>query len=372
MLFAILTIEDVKALKQEIKKATKLKWYKRLMIIQLSSQGSSVPALARDFDLNPATIRSYIHDFNRGGISELRPRKSSGRKKQIKWTKAQWQDLMYQSPCDFSLLESEAKNWKQALLVQYFARYHHTSVSQTTISNSMRAAGVRWRRAKLKVHSPDPLYEVKKMRVESLRKKALNQTLTSADAEDPPPEEKTARLVYFDATDLHWCPDIGNGYTTIGQQEKVLSPGAENPWYALLGSMFYPSGEGLYTIHERKRSAEALAHFQLLIDCDTDTFWFVILDNATAHHTKAINAFVEANKTRIELVYLPTYSPHLNLIERLWGMMRAQITRNNFYESLQKLAEQAVSWLEKLTFSAFCSLMGVDESQLSFVQKHFE
>ncbi len=367
MLFAKLTTEDVKVLKQEMRRTTEIKWYKRLMIIQLSYQGSAVSTLAHDFDLSSATIRSYIRGFNQGGISELKPGKSSGRKKQINWTKAQWKDLIYQSPCDFSLLESEAKNWTQALLVQYFAHYQQITVSQTTISNTMKATGVRWRRAKLKVHSPDPLYEVKKMRVEHLRNKALNQALSSADAEDPPLEERGARLVYFDATDLHWCPDIGNGYTMIGQQEKVLSPGAENPWYALLGSMIYPSGEGLYTIHERKRSVEALAHFQLLIDSDPDAFWFVILDNATAHHTKAINAFVQNNKQRIELVYLPTYSPHLNLIERLWGMMRAQITRNNFYESLQKLAEKAVSWLEQLTFPTFCSLMGVDDSQLSFV-----
>jgi hypothetical protein len=66
--------------------------------------------------------------------------------------------------------------------------------------------------------------------------------------------------VFFDATDLHWCPDVGNGYAPKGEQIKVDSPGIENPWCALLGSLIYPTGEGLYTIHERKRHEEVKVH----------------------------------------------------------------------------------------------------------------
>jgi transposase len=68
------------------------------------------------------------------------------------------------------------------------------------------------------------------------------------------------------------------------------------------------------------------------------------------------------------LVFQPTYSPHLNLIERLWRVMRGQMTRNQFYTNLKELAEAIVEWLEKLSFSKFCSLMGIDEAQLVFVQ----
>ena len=69
-------------------------------------------------------------------------------------------------------------------------------------------------------------------------------------------------------------------------------------------------------------------------------FWFVVLDNASAHTTPAVMSFAEQHRDRLELVYLPTYRPHLNLIERLWRLMRSQITRNRFFESLND-----VSWL---------------------------
>lgn len=372
MLYAQLTTEDKAQLRNELKCATNAKWFRRLTVIELSSRGFKVSSLAQMFSLSEATIRIYIHAYNRGKVDGLRPSTSSGRQLRIEWKKAQWEDLLYQSPSDFDKLSSQAKNWSQKLLVQYFASYHQLSVSQSTISKALRKVGIRWRRAKLKVHSPDPLYQVKRERVDHLRQKALRNELSSADAKDPPPEEKPARFIYFDATDLHWCPDIGNGYQPTGKQTKVDSPGSDNPWYALLGSLHYPSGEGFYTIHERKRSAEAVAHFQLLIDSDPDAFWFVVIDNASAHHTQMMKTFAQEHCHCLEFVFLPTYSPHLNLIERLWGHMRAQMTRNFFYDSLEQMAKAVVAWLECLPFSAFCSLMGVDPSQLSFLQEHFE
>ena len=51
--------------------------------------------------------------------------------------------------------------------------------------------------------------------------------------------------------------------------------------------------------------------------------------------------------------------------------MRSKVTRNRFYESLNAVAQAAVDWLETLPFAEFSSLMGIDESQLAFVDKPF-
>jgi transposase len=180
---------------------------------------------------------------------------------------------------------------------------------------------------------------------------------------------KAAKLAFFDITDLHWCPDIGNSYVSQGSQCRVESPGTQNPWYALLGSLIYPSGDGLYTIHQRKRHQDVRAHLEVLLEQEPDTFWIVVLDNASAHTTPQLEPFWAEHQDRLFPMFQPTYSPHLNLIERLWRLMRGQMTRNQFYGSLKELAEAIVEWLEKLPFSKFCSIMGIDEAQLPFMQK---
>jgi transposase len=45
----------------------------------------------------------------------------------------------------------------------------------------------------------------------------------------------------------------------------------------------------------------------------------VFLDNARYHHAKLVKEWLARPSCRIKLHFLPTYCPHLNPIERLWG-----------------------------------------------------
>jgi hypothetical protein len=47
--------------------------------------------------------------------------------------------------------------------------------------------------------------------------------------------------------------------------------------------------------------------------------------------------------------------------------MRKYVTKNQFYPHLLILCEAVMEWLQKLTFSQFCSIMGIDKSELVFV-----
>lgn len=364
MIFAEVNAQAQKELLKELKQASDSKWYRRLKIIQLSSQRTPVPRLATLFDLCPATVRVYITQYNTGGLEGLKRHYSDGAPPKIPLTKVDWEELLHQSPSQFDRLHTGARNWTQHLLIEYLWQYHEVRVSQGAISHCLKRHKLSWNRGKLKVTSPDPLYTVKREQIDTL-KKAAEGTLSRHDVPDADVSQpvKPAKLRFFDATDLHWCPDVGNGYGPQGTQIRVDSPGLANPWYALLGSLEYPSGAGLYTIHTRKRHQEVRAHLEVLLESEADTFWIVVLDNASAHTTPKLDEFLTQHQDRLKLVFQPTYSPHLNLIERLWRKMRGQMTKNQFYGSLKELAEAIVEWLEKLPFSEFCSLMGLEEAQ---------
>ena len=185
-----------------------------------------------------------------------------------------------------------------------------------------------------------------------MKQKAKIGVLSSLDAiaVDPDQPIRPAKLAYFDSTDLHLCPEVGNVYQPTAEQVKVETPGLYNPWYALFGSLAYPAGEGLYTIHQLKRHQEVQAHLQLLLDSDPDVFWFVVLDNASAHTTPALDQFLQDNCHRLE---------------KLWKPMRAQVTNNQFFEDLPALAQAVVDWFDKLSFVQFCSLLGVSDTSYS-------
>jgi len=63
---------------------------------------------------------------------------------------------------------------------------------------------------------------------------------------------------------------------------------------------------------------------------------YVIIDNVSLHFTKEVRAVTEKNKN-LELVHLPSYSPWLNNIEKVWKWMKQRVVHahpwcNNFKE----------------------------------------
>ena len=166
------------------------------------------------------------------------------------------------------------------------------------------------------------------------------------------------RLFFFDEANVSWCPDTGRIYRIRGEQAKIDSPGRNKTQY-ILGSLEYPTGNGLYEIYDRKTNVQVRSHWQSLLDEYPDDFLFVVRDNASSHVTPMLDDFLLENANRLCLVPMPTYSPNLNLIERLWKYMRDNITRNHFYSSFKELCEALVDWLETLPFERFMSLIGI-------------
>lgn len=63
----------------------------------------------------------------------------------------------------------------------------------------------------------------------------------------------------------------------------------------------------------------------------------MILDNARIHHAKLLQPFLVDNQHRFKLVFLPPYSPQLNLVENLWKWLKESVVNNVFSPNIQKI-----------------------------------
>jgi len=60
----------------------------------------------------------------------------------------------------------------------------------------------------------------------------------------------------------------------------------------------------------------------------------MVLDNVRYHHAKRLKPILGKYNNRIELVYLPPYSPDLNPVERIWWYMIKKISHNRYLEKM--------------------------------------
>lgn len=90
--------------------------------------------------------------------------------------------------------------------------------------------------------------------------------------------------------------------------------------------------------------AEAMINFfQELEKQSKATRIHIILDNARAHKNHKLDEYLKNSK--IQLHYLPPYSPNLNPIERLWKIVREQTLYNRYYPTFSEFAESVRGFL---------------------------
>ncbi len=73
----------------------------------------------------------------------------------------------------------------------------------------------------------------------------------------------------------------------------------------------------------------------------------VFLDNARYHHAKILQPWLANPQRRVKLHFLPPYAPHLNPIERLWGVMHKCVTHNRHYAAFNQFTDAVLGFFRK-------------------------
>jgi len=74
---------------------------------------------------------------------------------------------------------------------------------------------------------------------------------------------------------------------------------------------------------------------------------YLIVDNARYYRSRLVREYLKTS--RVKLVFLPAYSPNLNLIERLWKLMKREVLTNIYYENFGPFRYACTSFLKMLS-----------------------
>jgi hypothetical protein len=73
----------------------------------------------------------------------------------------------------------------------------------------------------------------------------------------------------------------------------------------------------------------------------------VYLDNARYHHAKLVRDWLAQPERRIKRHFVPPYCPHLNPIERLWGLRHRNVTHNRCYATFNEFRDAMLGFLKE-------------------------
>ena len=137
---------------------------RRSQIVRASARGERVPPIARALGCGEQTVRNAIHAFDAQGVAALIEGSSRPHVIQAAFDAAgteRLRALLHRSPREFG---HPTSLWTLDLAAEtaFRAGITPTRVSDETVRATLARLGIRWRRAKAWITSPDPAYVRKK------------------------------------------------------------------------------------------------------------------------------------------------------------------------------------------------------------------
>ena len=204
--------------------------------------------------------------------------------------------------------------WSCATLAAQLQVQRGIEVSAATTRRWLHELGWVWKRAKLVARDDDPQRTAKlahiRFCIENLARRAA--------------------LVFADELDIHLLPKVGYQWMAKGEVVEIVTPGQNQKRY-LAGALDHLSGRVISCIGERKTAALFLELLKALEGAYPTASYqrlYVVVDNYRIHKAKTVAQWL-AMHPRIELMYLPTYCPKANPIERVFWEVHDKCTRNH-------------------------------------------
>jgi transposase len=134
-----------------------------------------------------------------------------------------------------------------------------------------------------------------------------------------------------------WAPkDCAIAVAQTSGRDRLNVHGAINLETGQTSMLDVPSVDRISTIRLLMAIAAAYPKKRLI---------HVFLDNARYHHANQVKAWLAEPGCRIRLHFIPAYCPHLNPIERLWGLMHKKVTHNRSHNKFADFTQAVLSFL---------------------------
>ncbi len=213
----------------------------------------------------------------------------------------------------------------QTLALELRAR-RGCNISRETIRRWLHEQGYVWKRARHVARDDDPDRVTKLARI-----RHITEHLRPSEV-----------LLFIDELDIHLLPKLGYEWMPRGTQIEVMTPGTNQKRY-LAGALNYVTGKITHVIGERKNRFLVI---DLLCALDRQflsaTKIYLVADNYRIHKAKAVEEWLK-HHPRFEIVWLPSYCPKANPIERAFGDVHDKCTRNHKRTQIADLVND-VTW----------------------------
>jgi transposase len=308
-----------------LRKAHKSEHYKRsaykINAIILLGSDWTLEQVKEALLIDDETLRSYVKKYQDGGLPDLLKVDYKGSEPYLS---IQQLELLCQE------LNSNIYLTTQAVL-EHVEKIFKVSYSQSGMRDLLHRLGYEYKKPKLVPGNPDG--EAQEIFVQQYEEFMLNKS-------------EGEEVLFLDAVHPQHNTMAAYGWMRRGERREIkTNSGRER--LNLHGAI---NAETLEVTIIESETVDDESTIQLLSIIENKyalaTAIFIILDNAKYHYSRKVRRFLETSK--IKLVFLPSYSLNLNLIERLWKYFKKKVLYNTYYSGVKDFRKACIEFFKNI------------------------
>jgi transposase len=322
-----LTNEESQALKAVHRKTKERYAADRIKVIVLLGSGWTLEEVSEALLLDSETLRNYLSTFKKGGVEALLERHYKGGPakltiEQLTSLKQHLQEVTYLAV---------------AAIVAYVKKTYSVVYSISGMTELMHRLGF--------VHKkPD----IAPGRVDVAKQLEFLQKFEKL--------RRSGHPVYS----LDGCHPQHNSMPQYGWilkgHTKTLPSNSGRKRINIQGAVNLDTHALISTVHETLDKYSTIEILKKVEKKHTDSDKiYILVDNAGYYHADEVKKHLK--NSRIELVFLPPYAPHLSLIERVWRHLKKAVLYNQYYPAYQEFKESISNYLGRSHKKAFKKLL---------------
>src|SRR5476651_2815234 len=320
---AFLTEEQVSALRQAHRIIKDKKLADRIKAILSLNAGFSYTQIATILLLDEVTLRRYVQKFQEKGIDGILEYRYRGGQSRL--------SVLQQEAIKEYFREETPQTAKEA--VAYIQKTYGMSYSTIGITKLLHRLGFVYKKPKV---IPGKVNQSKQ---EAFLKqyKTTKAGLTNKD-----------RIYFLDATHPQHNTKPFYGWILKGKKhDKYIKTNTGRERLNLNGALNFQEKTAILLEEKTINQEATLRLLEAIKNKQKQGKVYLILDNAKYHHAKIVRNWI-LNHPRFNLMYLPAYSPNLNLIERLWRFFHQKVTNNRYFETFKEFKQETLKFFENL------------------------
>jgi transposase len=307
----------------------------RLQGVKFAKAGVAVTEIAKGFGVSTVAVYQWLAAYAEGGTQALLGKKGAGRPPRLDRDKLAYLASKLRNHTPDQLMFPFGL-WTLRRIGELIHHLYDWKPSLPTLCKIMRLLGFTPQKPVYRAWQQDDVL-VQQWRTERFpsiqaRAKAKGATILFAD-------ESGIRSDYHTGTT--WAPE--------GRTPVVKATGKRFRLNML--SAISPAGEMEFMLHDGSVNAEVFVRFMQQLMIGRTTPVILVIDNHPIHYAELVRKYVESTEGRLELEFLPPYSPELNPDEQVWKNVKATIAQK-LPKNPQELREIAREALRELAARA--------------------